>query len=318
MKKRRAAMITVGIFIFLLIALEIFLCVWFFGAKYPEFDAIAVSDAEIEGLDEGFVPQGLGNTDSGELLVSGYLAKGGASRLYLLGEKSKYVTVSGEDGKALESHFGGVTCSGDNIYLTDGSKIVRLSLEKVASAAGGAAVKPEAVYETALSNAFCFVADGKLFAGEFYRAGNYETDASHHVEANGETNYAFVYAYALGADGSLSSPLYGYSVRGLVQGFAVCGGKVYLSCSYGLADSVLYCYQDPYGGEPFDTANGIPMYRLDCKNLETTLTMPSMSEGICVRGETLLVLFESDCSKYRLFVRRNIDNVMALPLGLGK
>ncbi len=318
MKGRRFAMITVGIFIVILMALEIFLCVWFFGAKYPEFDGLSRVERAIGGLEEGFVPQGLGVTAEGDLLVSGYMAEGEPSRLYLLGEKGKYVTVkSGE--KTLTSHFGGVTASGDNVYLTDGSKILRFSLREIAAAEQGGAVEPKGSYPTSLSNAFCFVEGDTLYAGEFYREGNYETDPSHHKEANGEVNPAFVYAYSLDAEGDLSvAPIYGYSVRGLVQGFAKAEGKVYLSCSYGLPDSELFVYDDPVGGEPAFTENGIPMYRLDGTNLKNTLTMPSMSEGLCVKEDRLFVLFESDCTKYRHFVRRTIDEVVSLPLSLEK
>lgn len=315
MKKRRFAMIAVGLLIVIFMALEVFLCVWFFAAKYPKFDELAQKGRALEGLGEGFVPQGLAVADDVSL-VSGYMAKKGPSRVYLLGETGKYVTVKrGET--ALTSHFGGVAVAGDNVYLTDGAKIVRLSLAEMKAAENGGAVTEKESFSSPLSNAYLFAAGDTLYAGEFYRKGNYETDPSHHRRVGGETNYAYCYAYEIGEGGALSGPVFGYSVRGLVQGFAVSGGKVYLSCSYGLADSELLVYDDPaQGGTPAFTENGIPMYSLEKANRTAVLTMPSMSEGICVKGEDLVVLFESDCVKYRHFVRRTIDELILLPLSL--
>lgn len=318
MKKRRGAMITVGILIVILMALEVFLCVWFFGDSYPEFDGMLRYERAIEGLKEDFVPQGLSSTEEGDLLVSGYMAKEGASRLYLLGETGKYVTVkSGE--KTLTSHFGGVACKGDDIYLTNGSIVERISLADVKAAENGGAVTVKESVQTPLDNAFCFVSGDKLYAGEFYREANYPTDGSHHLEVKGGMNYAFTYVYQLGEGGTFSAePLYGYSICALVQGFAVKDGKIYLSCSYGLDDSKLYLHKDPAGSENFRTVDGVKIYVLDNDTLERTLTMPSMSEGLCMKEDRLFVLFESDCSKYRYFVRRTIDEVVSLPLSLTK
>lgn len=314
-KKYKGAMIAVGVLLAFFVALEVFLCIWFFGAKYSAFDAAARVEAPILGLDEGFTPQGLSRTGE-TMVVSGYMAKKGEpSRIYF-GEK--YITVK-EAGKTLTDHFGGVACTEDHCYITSGDRIVRISLSKALAAENGAAVEVEGGFSTGLQNAFCYIYEDTLFAGEFYRAGNYETEKSHRFTEDGETNYALVYAFRMdeAAEGGVLSetPEYAISVRGLVQGIAVTESRIYLSTSYGLADSNIYVYENILGETPSrKTQDNVPMYRLDRSVLLSQMAMPSMTEGIFAADGRLYVLFESYSTKYRYFVRRTMDDVVSLPL----
>lgn len=314
-KSYKGAMIAVGILLAFFVALEAFLCVWFFGASYSAFDAAKHEEAPIYGLDEGFTPQGLSRTDE-TLVVSGYMAKKDAPSRVYFGEK--YITVK-EEGKLLSDHFGGIACTKEYCYITSGGRIVRIALNEALVAENGAAVEVVDGFSTGLQNAFCYVYEDTLFAGEFYRAGNYETEKSHRFTENGETNYALIYAFQMdeSAEGGVVSetPEYAISVRGLVQGIAVTEDRIYLSCSYGLADSHIYVYENILGGTATrETENGVPMYRLDGSVLRSEMAMPSMTEGIFAADGRLYVLFESHSTKYRNFVRRTVDKVVSLPL----
>ena len=81
-------------------ALGVFLMVWYLGDRYPDFERRFRQEAEIPALDEGFIPQGLGNSADGDVMfISGYMNDGSPSRIYVLedGAVTGYVTVTLDD-----------------------------------------------------------------------------------------------------------------------------------------------------------------------------------------------------------------------------
>ena len=322
-KKGRIALAIVGAFV---LALGIFLIVWYCGASYPQFDSLARQEFAIPGLSDGVCPQGLTalpeNPEGYDFAMSGYLSSG-PSRIYLIDEedeqRGKFITLT-EGGKADESHFGGVSCSDDYMYVASGTRIARVPLGAALSAEAGGAVAAE--YSGAgLRAAFCQFADGLLYVGEFYRPGNYETPESHHLEgADGSENYAVVFAYELEETGALAAePLFALSVREQVQGIAVFEGGIALSCSYGLPDSSIWVYENPIGGETdksiaTDTGANVPLYMLDSSNWIKTIVAPCMSEELAIEGGRLYILFESLSNKYKLFTRTRMSHVQSISL----
>ena len=306
------------------VALFVFLMVWYFGASYPAFFDKTTEEAAIPGLAEGISPQGLcpvpENGDGYEFAMSGYMVDGSPSRVYLIGkDKSKFVTVT-QDGKDVTTHFGGITCTGEDLFIASSKNMLRVPLSAALEAENGGKVAADKSFSTDINVAYCyFDADTqKLYAGEFYREKNYKTNEEHHLTVDGETNYAFIYEYSFENREIKELPDKAISVRALVQGVAVYGDKITLSTSYGLADSVFYTYENILGGTASGTAkvNGtdVPLYRLDSTNLKSTLTAPCMSEEIFVRDGKMYVLFESLCNKYKYFVRTRIDQILSLPL----
>lgn len=326
-KSAKKKLIVLGVLEVILIALFVFLTVWYFGASYPAFEKIARKEFAISGLDEKLSPQGIctlpENGEGYAFATSGYITDGSPSRVYLTGgtKADKYVTLTRE-GKPLTTHFGGLTCTGNYLLIASGKKIVRVSLAEALTAENGASIAVKDEFTTDIGNAYCYY-DGEaneLYVGEFYRAGNYETAESHHITANGETNYAFIYVYEAdeNKEGGVVSqtPVRALSVRGLVQGVAVSDGKIYLSTSYGLPDSILYTYSKPtevFGSAEVNEAQ-VPLYRLDSENLTSTLTAPCMSEEVCIKDGRLYVLFESECVKYKYFVRTRLYHVYSIAL----
>lgn len=326
-KRLKRISVALGVLLFIVTALFVFLMVWFFGAKYPKFESIAEEEFSIPGLKEGISPQGIATLPDGleyDFAVSGYMVNKTPSRVYLINsekDEAKYFTLKTKEGKAVTSHFGGVTATQNYILIADTKTVVRVRLQDALAAEDGAAVEIYDELKTDINVAYCYYYEeaNLLFAGEFYREKNYKTDVSHHLTKDGETNYAFIYAY--NADESKAGgvesdkPVSILSVRGLVQGVAVASDKIYLSCSYALADSKLYTYSNPLnGGEEYKEADGVPVYRLDKDNLLSTLTLPCMSEEICIKDGKLYILYESLCKKYKYFVRVQMTNVTSVPL----
>ena len=207
-KHSRAGTIVLWTLIIVFAAIAVFLGVWWFGASFPEFDEKATKEARIPGLGSGLSPQGLCTLPEGgeyEFAMSGYISDE-ASRVYLIPadhvasdikKVERYVTFT-ENGKDIKTHFGGVACSENYMYIASGKKIIRISLKKVLSADNGTAVEIDDSFETDFrSNAYCYIFDNTLYVGEFYRPGNYETAESHHMTVDGKTNHALVYAYPM-------------------------------------------------------------------------------------------------------------------------
>ncbi len=331
--KHRRAFTALAVAEAVLVVLAVFLGIWWFGFSYPAFDAAAVRAERIPGLSSGISPQGLcalpeeaGSPYS--FAMSGYIADK-PSRVYLIPKDpvagdikqvERYVTFT-ENGEDIKTHFGGVTCSDSYMYIASGKKIVRIALEKVLGANNGARVEIDDSFTTGFNNAYCYLFGGMLYVGEFYRPGNYETSASHHMQVGAKTNHAVVYCYALDEtrEGGIADmvPAKVLSVCDEVQGIAVTEEHVYLSCSYGLPDSRLLVYPNPLSGDADGTfdADGhdVPLYTFE-DGAGKEHKLPCMSEEICVKDGKLYILFESMSMKYRYVVHSRISRLCALPL----
>ncbi len=222
--------------------------------------------------------------------ISAYMKDGSASRIYVTGSDTGYVgyvTMKNVDGSEYKGHCGGIATNGTTLWVTGESTVYVAKAssgydtiaQEIINRASGVKVtvdkdgeKVETVPEKQITftktfNAncgadFCYYYDApnssadRLYIGEFYRKGNYETDKNHRVTTpEGYDNTAFAYEY--NTDTSTSNP-YGltrisdsslsdenkvpriYKIVSLpekIQGFARVGNTLALSQSYGLANS---------------------------------------------------------------------------------
>ncbi len=138
-----------------------------------------------------------------------------------------------------------------------------------------------------------------------------------------------------------------FSITDEIQGFARTKTGLTLSQSYGLKNSnILYYewseilktanskyYKDfkytdadgnekSYGGFEYADAplnsganyrdTDLRVYFVDNAVKRNSYSIPSMSEGLCVKGDRVYVLFESAAYKYRPFVRQVLKNVYSI------
>ncbi|MDE7440407.1 MAG: hypothetical protein K2N23_07870 [Clostridia bacterium] len=297
----------------------IFLLMWFVGDTYPDFKRFR-KEFEIEGLDDGAVPQGIaeyysqyeildenGNSTKKYqhyFLTSAYMKDGSPSRIYVTGSESGYigsVTMLNEDGTPHVGHVGGIATNSTRLWVTYGDSILvaqaseeykndNILKEIIAKATKNSNLEDgeeeQSIQFTASFKANCNAAYlyyyhdprytttsyDRLYVGEFYRKGNYETDKSHRLETpNGYKNTSFMYEYKTNTS---TSNKYGldlidssstpdktlsdnvpkiqkiYSLPEKIQGIAFSGrtgygtttGLLILSQSYGLANSHLLCF----------------------------------------------------------------------------
>jgi hypothetical protein len=211
-------------------------------------------------------------------------------------------------GDADTNHAGGITVYGNRVYLTSRESVAVYSLEAVMSEPSESSVKPVGKFPLFFEAAFVHAEDDLLYVGEFYREENYPTAESHHIlTPSGETNTAVIAVYELNRDSEFgfadTVPARIYSIPGLAQGMCLTSdGKIYLSASYGMADSHIYIYANPISTESRDkflveTAE-IPLYFLDNGNIEKTISVFPMSEEIAYVDEQIYVMCESASNKY--------------------
>lgn len=256
--------------------------------------------------------------------ISAYF-KGQPSRIYVVGKTTGYagyVTVKNEDGSYYTGHCGGIATNGNFLWISSddtvfvakasSSDYTNIADEIVKKAAARTAAQGSETSEddfaitfttsfAANCNAsFLFYYDAdwgaserpstldKLYVGEFYRKGNYETDETHRVTSvNGkDDNKAFAYEYSVsntsentglsclslpngyttdkGADVPRIQKI--FSLPNEIQGFArTSDNTVVLSQSYGLKNSHLLCYHwddltATSNGTTFKTLTGKPFY----------------------------------------------------------
>lgn len=236
-------------------------------------------------------------------LVSAYMNDGSPSRIYVTCQETGfvgYVTMLEEDGSLHHGHVGGIATNGIRLWVTYGKSILvaeanpEYGSENILSEIVSKAEKNSALeeggevlsiqfttsFKANCNAAFLYYYDDaryigltydRLYVGEFYRKGNYETDLSHRLETTtGYKNTALMYEYNV--DDNSENP-YGlkrlndssanvteennvpkiqkiYSLPEKIQGIAFSGRKGYntndgvlvLSQSYGLSNSHLLCF----------------------------------------------------------------------------
>ena len=240
--------------------------------------------------------------------ISAYMVDGSPSRLYVTGDKEGYigyVTMKDLTGNEIKGHCGGVAINGSTLWVADGKtvyvakasaeykskNIAREIIEKAAYSQNPVVENDDGTTETKEFNisftssfnancnaSFLFYYDDsryssvtydRLYVGEFYRKGNYETHETRHLKTpGGYKNTAFMYEYNVS---SSSDNKYGlvtlsddtldeeskvpkiqkiFSLPEQIQGVAFSRRKGYgtndgmlvLSQSYGLKNSHLLCF----------------------------------------------------------------------------
>lgn len=319
--KAKVALIVVASVIAVLF---IALMIYYFGATFKNFDAIAKQEFSIPGLDTNFSPQGLTYSEDNEMfLVSGYMSKGEPSRVYFIkkgdSKAEKYITLT-QNGEAYNGHCGGITTSGEFAWIVGDKQIYRFNLADALATENGKSLEIIDSRETGNGADFVLTYNNQIIVGEFYRKQNYPTPESHHITTlNGKVNPALSFIYDLdeGATCGISEkPVAGISMPEFVQGMTFTKeGKIILSTSYGLPSSKLLIYKNVLGGETSKaTIDGqeLPVYMLSDVELEKTIEGPCMSEEIVLVDNRVFVLFENACSKYKMFTRTRLTNVYSL------
>lgn len=238
--------------------------------------------------------------------ISAYF-KGKPSRIYVVAEKTDetgYVTLKNADGSDYTGHCGGVATNGPTLWVSSDNTVYvtrtntttstdtsssnsspNIAVQIIQKALYGEEGADNSVTFTSSFNANCNASflyyyqdpgvttptssSNKLYVGEFYRAGNYETNEKHRLETpDGDNNTAFAYEYNIdNTDFGLETVKKNvdtddldklvdengnkiippkiqkiFSLTGEIQGFARTTNGIVLSQSYGLKNSHILYY----------------------------------------------------------------------------
>ena len=287
-----ALCVLAGIIALLLVAIGVLNAVKF--NIYPEYYDIKTDLCKNPGLGDGFICQGICADDPYDrILVSGYMKNHSASRVYVtdLDGKSYYVTLT-KDGKAFTGHAGGIALYEDTVYIASGNALHIIPFHALTAASNGDSIEIVASIEVNNAASFVYADDLYIYVGEFHDGGDYVTD--HPYETPDGTQYAIVSRYP---HEDLSAPDKIYSIRNKVQGICFTpNGKIVMSTSYGLTDSVYYVYNEADAVDSGLTLDGAPVYYVN--NYIKEIKGPAMAEGLDYYKGKVITLTESASNKY--------------------
>lgn len=315
--------------VFVLLFLTLYGSLWVVrGVLYKESMSLRQYLCDVPEIHSGYAPQGIAySAEKDVYLTTGYDGEN-ETVLYVVEDGvSRRVLLADEKGEILRGHGGGITCTKDCVYIANDSSLQQYSLQEILSAKSMERVVSTGKHAVDNAASFCFSDDERLFVGEFYRAGNYETDEAHHFKTpNGDENKAIVSCYALDENGLLADvyPEYTISITGLVQGIAVKGDTFILSRSYGLANSELEYYLElrsaermmklTFAKDETIAPKEVPLYYLDSTNLTKTIVLPAFSEDLTIVGDRVVVTNESACNKYIIGKLFGGDKIYSYPI----
>ncbi len=307
-----------------LVLILVALLIYYFGEGKCDLRR-AKKEFEIFGLKDGFVPQGLCYSKALDcFLMSGYMQdKKRASRVYVLNIKDKslekYFVVKDKTGELI-SHFGGITSSGENVWISTEGRVLRLVAEDIKNAKNGDKVKIIDEFSSKNGADFCFVYAGLLWIGEFYKLGKFKTNIAHHIKIDEKNQFhAMCFGFKISSSSSTGIekpvPEKALAVPDITQGIAINKDDIFVSCSYGVAKSTLASYENVLKEQTnlhtYFEGRKIPLYILSKSKLKKRYVLPSMSEEIEYLDGKLYVLFESASKKYRLFTRSKTKHIFS-------
>lgn len=261
---------------------------------YSDYYDIEESLCKNPGLNDGFVCQGIAISEENEkILVSGYMNDKTNSRIYVTDlENNSYHIKLTKNGKAFTGHIGGIATSKNSVYIANGKKIYTVLLSDILSCSDGDLIDVGDGISVNNSASFVFANEEYVYVGEFHDGNKYVTD--HPYETKNGTNYAIISRYSID---DLSAPNKIYSIRNKVQG--VCftpDGKIILSTSYGVADSIYYVYNESEATPLDKVLDDAPVYSLD--NCIKEIHGPAMGEDMDYYNGKVITLTESASNKY--------------------
>lgn len=284
---------------------------------YSEYYSIRTNVCKNPGLSDGFVCQGIcAYEQEGKFLVSGYMKDHSASRIYVTDKKndSYYVCVTYDGGKEFTGHAGGMAISGDYAYVASDDNLYAISVSSLLNAQNGDSVEAEKVIPVNNQASFVYADDEYIYVGEFHDGNAYVTD--HPYETPDGMQYAIVSRYAaadvaLYDNATAPAPDKVYSIRNKVQGICFTpDGKVVLSTSYGLTDTVYYVYNEADAVNSGKTFDGAPVYYLnDCVQ---QISGPAMGEDLDYYDGKIITMSESASNKYLFGKFFFADKIVAL------
>ncbi len=263
---------------------------------YDDYYSSKTNLCKNPGLNDGFVCQGIAVSEENDvILVCGYMKDKSNSRIYVtdFDDNSYYVELTKNGGEKYTGHAGGLAITGNTVYIANAKKIYSFSLTDVLEAGNKGKVDIGSGTKVNTNASFVYTDDEYLYVGE-YNDGNAYSIEGHENETADGMHYAICTKYSLS---DLTVPVASFTLRNYVQGICFTPtGKVVLSTSHGLNDSIYYVYDMDDVTDSGKTFDGAPLYYLEGPCVE--IHGPAMSEDLDYYDGKVITLFESASDKY--------------------
>lgn len=287
---------------------------------YDKFYAAGELSINIPGCAQDFVPQGLSYLkEENWMIFAGYSSGDRPSTIIAVDMATnqivKEIFLNNVDGTPYKGHAGGVGVSEKNIFISNNSRIYRLSLDTFRAAEASATCNFDEEILVPSRASYCQVNDGILWVGEFQYGTEYTTDQSHRIKTKDGYQRAWAIGYVLVSDSENefnpacitaegAIPDYILSTTERIQGITVKDGMIYLSQSYGRKNTAnIFRHKNVLLDEPNAQTDVLgvqrPIWFLDSNSLDKSLLCPPMTECLCTIDNSIFVLFESGAEKYR-------------------
>lgn len=282
-----------------------------------EFYKYAEPSAILSGLTDALVPQGIAyREDTKEYYISNYVYGGSSSDNSVIividaltnKQVGEYYLYN-SDGSVFTGHAGGVAISQNNLFVANGKKLAKISLETIDTLGGIGNLQFEEEFVLpigAAGVAFCNYENGVLWIGNFWESTNYPSYA---YDGYKTLALGYVLDESNGSVFKASSKVEGQSYQYLpdyicaipekTQGIAVASdGTMIISQSYGRASNSSILIGTYPQSENTITLAG-KEFKLSLFTQTRKLAASPMSEGIDFADGKLVTLFESGAKVYR-------------------
>ena len=287
---------------------------------YDIFNSMSERAFLIPGLNEYVVPQGIEYDErTNRFYLSGYFQFNMRHSVICVvdaatGQAVGEYELSNIDGTPNYGHVGGIAVSGNNIYITRGRVLERISLDslKKAGAKGTVQVEEQIRLHAGSNggNSFVDCSNGYLWTGNYYDPDGYESTAN-------ENYNALIRGYKLdenepsGISAELKTvnttsydyvPSIIYHVpEGRIQGMTTTESHLILAASKSTKFSYLYVYDRNKNSHKkdsivFDRNRVVPVQRL---SLEKSVYAIPRIEELTLVGDSIYATFESGAIIYR-------------------
>ncbi len=311
----------IAIALALLLLLTAIALVLYHSCDYSWFFLMCNKGQELDGLQDGFVPQGLAyDSTYNAYLVSGYMDDDSASRIYIIyadqSMQDKYITLT-YNSSDIVSHMGGIATDGTYCWVTHGYNLYRISCQDMHNCYNGDSIEVLDCATVANHGAYLTIYNDQLWVGEYHN-NVYTTSDLHHIttpcgDSHGAVAYCYTINYSQPYGLTSTTPTMALSTTDEVQGMAIQDNTVILSCSYSHNDSHIYMYTIDMTTTTTHTITiddvTIPLYFADSSNISENYILPPMSEGITIVDNTLYIVFESAANKYLNYDIQHISHI---------
>ena len=279
----------------------------------------------IPGLKQSIIPQGITyREETNQFYLSGYFKSGAASVICAIdadtGEIDGEYYLRNEDGSVYDGHVGGIAVYENNLYISHGCYVYRISLDSIDALGymGDLYIEDKInISVGTLSNennrgcSYVDCSNGYLWVGNYYLAGSNSYDTPIHDEYT-----ALIRAYKLdptqpngfaAENKAQNTDVYDYVPEVMyfvneqkIQGATTSGNSLILSSSSGTSISKLYVYDRTDAVSDavmlMDGDKEVPVITLSPK--KTVSALP-FSEDMTVVGNEVYITFESGAVNFR-------------------